>query len=74
MKVLIISLDFSILSKDKVMVIFAWILRDKTMDDKLMFIPIDDKQNYPFCIQAQKMVLPSKKFVVVRGGRGYKSV
>ena len=25
------------------------ILRDKTMDDKLIYIPIDDKQNYPFC-------------------------
>ena len=22
---------------------------DKTMADKLMFIPIDDTQNYPFC-------------------------
>ena len=25
------------------------ILRDKTMDDKFIYIPIDDKQNYPFC-------------------------
>ena len=24
------------------------ILRDKTMDDKLIFIPNDDKQNYPY--------------------------
>ena len=23
--------------------------RDKTMVDKLMYIPNDDKQNYPFC-------------------------
>ena len=23
--------------------------RDKTMADKLMYIPNDDKQNYPFC-------------------------
>ena len=26
------------------------ILRDKTMDDKLMYIHNDDKQNQPFCI------------------------
>ena len=26
------------------------ILRDKTMDDKLKYIPSDDKQNYQFCI------------------------
>ena len=25
------------------------ILRDKTMDDKLMFFSNDDNQNYPFC-------------------------
>ena len=25
------------------------IFRDKTMDDKLMFIPNEDNQNYPFC-------------------------
>ena len=25
-----------------------WILRDKTFDDKLICIPIDDKQNYPY--------------------------
>ena len=23
--------------------------RDKTMDDKLMYTPNDDSQNYPFC-------------------------
>ena len=26
---------------------FAWILRDKTMDDNLMYIPNDDMQNNP---------------------------
>ena len=25
------------------------ILRDKTMDDNLLYIPNDDKQKYPFC-------------------------
>ena len=24
-------------------------IRDKTMDDKLLYIPNDDTQNYPFC-------------------------
>ena len=27
---------------------FSWIIRDKTMADKLMYIPMDDTQNYPF--------------------------
>ena len=27
---------------------FPWILRDKTMADKLMYISNDDTQNYPF--------------------------
>ena len=26
----------------------SWMLRDKTMNDVLMYIPKDDKQNYPF--------------------------
>ena len=26
------------------------ILRDKTMVDRLMYFPNDDKQNYPFCM------------------------
>ena len=29
--------------------IITGILRDKTMADKLLYIPNDDKQNYPFC-------------------------
>ena len=29
--------------------IITVILRDKTMDDKLMFFSNDDNQNYPFC-------------------------
>ena len=28
---------------------FTGIVRDKTMDDKLMYIYNDDTQNYPFC-------------------------
>ena len=31
------------------MVIISGILRDKTIANKLMYIPNDDKQNYPFC-------------------------
>ncbi len=31
-------------------VFYAWILRDKTMTDKLMYIPNDGAQNCPFCI------------------------
>ena len=27
---------------------FSWILRDKTMDDKLVYIPNYNKQIYPF--------------------------
>ena len=29
--------------------ILSGILRDKTMEDKLIYIPNDDKHNYPFC-------------------------
>ena len=25
-------------------------IRDKTMDDKLIYIPYDNKPNYPFCV------------------------
>ena len=28
---------------------YTGILRDKTMDCKLMYVPIMNKQNYPFC-------------------------
>ena len=28
---------------------YSGILRDKTMDDKLIYIPNDDKQEYPIC-------------------------
>ena len=30
-------------------VVFPGILRDETMNDKLICISNDDKQNYPFC-------------------------
>ena len=39
-------LDFLGLAKKKV--VKSGILRDKTMDDKLIYIPYNDKQNYPF--------------------------
>ena len=29
--------------------IYVGIITDKTMADKLMYIPSDDTQNYPFC-------------------------
>ena len=29
--------------------IMSGVLGDKTMDDKLIYIPNDDKQNFPFC-------------------------
>ena len=29
--------------------VFAGMYRDKTMNDKLMYIPNDDKQNYHIC-------------------------
>ena len=29
--------------------ILVGILRDRTLDDKLIYIPNDDKQNYSFC-------------------------
>ena len=30
-------------------VMYFNVLRDKTMDNKLTYIPNDDKQSYPFC-------------------------
>ena len=33
----------------KICLVFSGILMDKTIGDKLMYIPNDDTQNYPFC-------------------------
>ena len=37
------------------------ILRDKTMDEKLMYILNDDNQNYPFCILQLVVWLPTNE-------------
>ena len=33
------------------------ILRDRTLDDKLMYLPNDDKQNYPIFIKVRTIYI-----------------
>ena len=50
--------------------------RDKTMDNKLMYIPNDDKQNYPFCgskLLIEKYEIPTIKIHKKCGNKTYKS-
>ena len=37
--------------KNAAFAVLSGILRDKTMEDKLMYIPNNDIQNYPFVIE-----------------------
>ena len=42
-----ISLNFFVITNFQIQ--YAGILRNKTIDDKLMYNPNNDIQNYPFC-------------------------
>ena len=43
------ELDSSIVQNTNTGQIYPGKLRDRTIDDKLKYIPYDDRQNYPFC-------------------------
>ena len=56
-----VSRCFYINTKKFVLVAYKITGMDKTMDDKLMYIPNDDKQNYPKFLAIQRDIIFIKK-------------